>query len=288
MSNEKTLRYGLADKKRIVIKVGSSTIMHEETGDTNLLWMERLVRFITDLRGQGKDVILVTSGAVAAGRKAMHFNGRPQRISEKQALAAIGQARLMMIYQRMFAEYSQTAAQVLVTKNIFLNEDSLRNTKNTFNELLQMGVVPIVNENDTISTSEISFGDNDRLSALVATICEADLLILLSDIDGLYTDDPHSNPLAGFISYVPKMDEKLLNMGKSTSASDIGTGGMRSKIEAARIATDSGADMVIMSGEKVSDISALLQGDNIGTIFAAHKHVDFDLMTYIRDEYDKN
>ena len=282
---EENLRARIRGKKRIVIKVGSSTITHAETGDADLVLMERLVRLIADLMGRGKEVILVSSGAIAAGRKVMKYTGKPKYIAEKQALAAIGQAKLMMIYQRLFSEYSYTAAQVLLTRNIFLREKSFQNAKNTFEELLRMRVVPIVNENDTVSTNEITFGDNDRLSALVASLTGADLLLLLSDIDGLYTDDPHKNADARLISYVPRISEQLLEMGKPSSGSDVGTGGMRSKIEAAQIAADAGADMLIVRGDDIGAVTEALEGAEIGTIFAAHKDPSFQLMRFIKDEY---
>ena len=247
-------RNHLADKKRIVIKIGSSSLTHEKTGEVNLMKIEKLVRVISDLRGEGKEVVLVSSGAIAAGRQALGHRGRPDSLAEKQAFAAVGQARLMMIYQKIFAEYNQTAAQVLLTKDTMVNDASRYNAQNTFDELLNLGAVPIVNENDTVSTSEIpyvdSFGDNDRLSAIVAALIGADLLILLSDIDGLYTDDPRENADAQFISLVPEITPAFLSMGKDTN-SDVGTGGMSAKLAAARIATDSGADMVIANGNQV-------------------------------------
>ena len=193
-------RQNLADKQRIVIKIGSSSLTHAQTGEVNLMKIEKLVRVVSDLRGQGKDVVLVSSGAIAAGRQALGRHRKPDTLAEKQAFAAVGQARLMMIYQKLFAEYNQTAAQVLLTKDTMVNDSSRYNAQNTFDELLNLGTIPIVNENDTVSTSEIpyvdSFGDNDRLSAIVAALIGADLLILLSDIDGLYTDDPRENPEA--------------------------------------------------------------------------------------------
>ena len=188
----------LKEKKRVVIKIGSSSLTHKKTGDLNLLKIEKLIRIISDLRGEGRDVVLVSSGAIAAGRQALGGQKRPRTISEKQAYAAVGQARLMMVYQKLFSEYNHVAAQVLLTKDTMTNETSRYNAQNTFDELLNLGAIPIVNENDTVSTHEIQFGDNDRLSAIVAALIGADLLILLSDIDGLYTDDPHKNPDAHF------------------------------------------------------------------------------------------
>ena len=182
--------------KRIVIKIGSSSLTHAETGRLNLAKMEHLVRQLSDLHNQGMDVCLVSSGAIAVGRAAMGVKERPSETSVKQACAAVGQAKLMMVYQKLFAEYSQTAGQILLTKNTMVNPVSRANAKNTFDELFHLGVVPVVNENDTVSTYEMQFGDNDTLSALVASMVGADLLILLSDIDGLYTDDPHKNPEA--------------------------------------------------------------------------------------------
>ena len=185
-------REKLKESKRIVIKIGSSSLTHAETGRINLAKLEKLVRIISDLHNQGKEVVLVSSGAIAVGRIKMHVTDFDNTtLSEKQAFAAIGQAQLMMIYQKLFAEYGQVAAQVLMTKYTITNNLSRKNAENTFAELLKLGVIPIVNENDTVSTFEIEFGDNDRLSSMVAAVIGADLLILLSDIDGLFTDDPN-------------------------------------------------------------------------------------------------
>lgn len=287
MNNE--ARQKLKDKKRIVIKIGSSSLTHAYTGDLNLLKIEKLVRIISDLKGEGREVVLVSSGAIAAGRQALGHHTRPATISEKQAFAAVGQARLMMVYQKLFAEYNQIAAQVLLTKNTMVNESSRYNAQNTFDELLKLGTIPVVNENDTISTSEIplvdNFGDNDRLSAIVAALIGADLLILLSDIDGLYSDDPRKNPEAKFIGLVEKITPQLMDMGKSTSGSDVGTGGMAAKLAAARIATDSGSDMVIANGDEVEAVYQIVNGAETGTLFLAHPNDDFDLMHYINHEY---
>ena len=282
-------RIKLKDKNRIVIKIGSSSLTHTHTGDLNLMKIEKLIRVICDLKGQGKEVVLVSSGAIAAGRQALGRHTRPVTISEKQAFAAVGQARLMMVYQKLFAEYNQIAAQVLLTKNTMVSENSRFNAQNTFDELLKLGTIQFVNENDTVSTSEIplvdNFGDNDRLSAVVAALIGADLLILLSDIDGLYSDDPRQNKDARFISLVREITPELMDMGKSSSGSDVGTGGMSAKLAAARIATDSGCDMVIANGDHVEIISQILDGQEKGTLFLAHPNHDFDLMTYINYEY---
>ena len=279
----------LKEKQRIVIKIGSSSLTHPQTGEMNLMKIEKLIRVISDLRGEGRDVVLVSSGAIAAGRQALGHHRRPDTLAEKQAFAAVGQARLMMVYQKLFAEYNQTAAQILLTKDTMINDSSRYNAQNTFDELLNLGAIPIVNENDTVSTSEIpyvdSFGDNDRLSAIVAALIGADLLILLSYIDGLYSDDPRSNPDARFVSLVPEITPEFLDMGKSTSSSDVGTGGMSAKLAAARIATDSGADMVIANGDQVEVILDIMAGKEKGTLFLAHPNLDFDLMHYLNNEY---
>lgn len=261
----------LKDKKRIVIKIGTSTITHMSTGNLNLEKLERFVRMLTDIRNQDKEVVVVSSGAIGAGRKALGIKEKPKTLSVKQACAAVGQARLMMIYQKLFAEYNQTIAQILITKRIMLNEISKGNAENTFKELLGMGVIPIVNENDPISTDQIqeeNFGDNDTLSANVAELVKADLLILLSDIDGLYTDDPRNNKDAGFISYVDSIDESLEAMAKGADTA-FGTGGMATKVTAAKIANEAGVDMVIANGDRVSNISRILNGEEIGTLFKA-------------------
>lgn len=276
-------RAALKDKKRIVVKVGSSSLVHEKTGMTDLFKLEQLVRVLCDLRNQGKEVILVSSGAIAAGRKVLGLNVRPDTLPLKQACASVGQGALIALYQRLFNEYHQVSSQILMTKHTILQEKSLFNAKNTFNELLAMGVIPIVNENDTISTHEIEFGDNDTLSAVVAALVDADLLILMSDIDGLYTDDPNTNIQATFIECVPVIDKTLYEMAKG-AASDFGTGGMATKIDAARIATDAGCDMVIANGNDFKNIHAIAGGEKIGTLFLAHKNEDFDLKQYIEEE----
>lgn len=267
--------------KRIVIKIGSSSLTHAETGRLNLAKMEHLVRQLSDLHNQGMDVCLVSSGAIAVGRAAMGVKERPSETSVKQACAAVGQAKLMMVYQKLFAEYSQTAGQILLTKNTMVNPVSRANAKNTFDELFHLGVIPVVNENDTVSTYEMQFGDNDTLSAIVAALIDADLLLLLSDIDGLFTDDPNSNPNAELIHVVEKLDDHLLKMGKSTSTSDVGTGGMASKLTAAKLASAAGTDMVIANGEDFRNIHRVIEGQDCGTLFLSHKKDEFYLMDYL-------
>ena len=275
------LRETFADKKRIVVKIGSSSLTHKETGALNMTKLEVLVRELTDLHNMGKEVVLVSSGAIAVGRQALGFSERPAKTEEKQACASVGQARLMMIYQKLFSEYNQLCSQILMTKSTIVNNLNRHNAFNTFQELLKMGVIPIVNENDTVSTYEIHFGDNDTLSAIVASLVEADLLILLSDIDGLYTDDPNTNPEARFVDTVQHLDTHLLEMGKSTSSSSVGTGGMASKLNAAKLASASGCDMVIANGKDFHVIHKIIAGEPCGTVFKANKKEDFYLMDEI-------
>jgi len=251
------VRDRLKEKKRIVVKIGSSSLTHEETGRLNLMKMEILVRELADLHNQGKEVIVVSSGAIAVGRSAMGIDHKPKEL--------------------------QTAAQILMTKYTMINRATRINAKNTFDTLLEMGAIPIVNENDTISTDEIEFGDNDTLSALVAALTGADMLILLSDIDGLFTDDPNQNPNAEFIDLVEKLDSHLDAMAKDTSKSSVGTGGMATKLKAAHIATSAGADMVIANGNDFHVIHKIMQGRNHGTLFLADKKEEF----YLDDIIDK-
>ncbi len=260
----------LKDKKRIVIKVGSSSITHP-SGDLYLSKIEKLVRILCDLKAKNKDVVLVSSGAIAVGRRALHIGRRPESITEKQAFAAVGQARLMMVYQRLFSEYNFVASQVLLTKNIMTEKRSRENARNTFEELFALESIPVVNENDTISTQELeqveSFGDNDQLAATVGALIHADLVILLSDIEGLYTDDPKIDPKAKLIDHVDRIDESLLSMGKNKPGSNVGTGGMQAKLMAAQIAMDAGCDLVIAKFEDASIIARILKGENVGTYF---------------------
>ena len=277
-----TLREEIKDKKRIVIKIGSSSLQHKETGGLDYTKLDVLVRELCNIANQGKEVVLVSSGAIAVGKRAVHIGKEDNPIAVKQACAAIGQARLMMTYQKLFAEYNHVAAQVLMTKNTIAEPLNRFNAKNTFSELLKLGAIPIVNENDTVSTFEIEFGDNDTLSAIVAALIDADLLILLSDIDGLYTDDPNKNPDAEFISVVDHLDDSIMGMGKGTS-SCVGTGGMGTKLSAARIATSSGADMIIANAADVRIIHRIMDGREYGTLFKAHKSEEFDLVTIIEN-----
>lgn len=273
----------MADKKRIVIKIGSSSLQHKETGDLDYTKLDVLVRELCNLRNMGKDVVLVTSGAIAVGEKAILPNREEDNpIAVKQACAAVGQARLMMIYQKIFAEYNQVAAQILMTKNTIVDNLNRYNARNTFAELFKLGVIPIVNENDTIATYEIEIGDNDTLSAIVASLVEADALLLLSDIDGLYTDDPRTNPDVKYIEVVEELTDELMNMGKASTGSSVGTGGMTTKLQAAKIASSTGVDMVIANSKDIKVIHRILSGQNIGTLFLAHKDETFDLPLYVQ------
>jgi glutamate 5-kinase len=277
-------RERLKNKKRIVVKIGSSSLQHPKTGELDYIKLEVLVRELCNLRNQGKDVVLVTSGAIAQGKKAMHLTDADitsqNRIAMKQACAAIGQARLMMTYQRIFSEYNQVTAQILMTKNTIVDNLNRYNAHNTFSQLLEMGVIPVVNENDTVATYELEM-DNDTLSAIVAALIGADLLILLSDIDGLYTDDPRKNPDAKFVELVEELTDDYLNMGKKSTGSSVGTGGMNTKLTAARIATKAGADMLIANSSDIRIIHRLMDGRNYGTLFVANQDEDFDLPGFV-------
>ena len=269
------------EKKRVVVKIGSSSLNYEETGSLNFTKLEHLVRELCNLRNRGMDVCLVSSGAIAVGRQSLGMTERPRELSTKQACAAVGQARLMTIYQKLFGEYNKMVAQILMTKNTMVNPVSRENAKNTFDELFRLGAIPIVNENDTVSTYEMQFGDNDTLSAIVASLIGADLLILLSDIDGLFTDDPHKNPDAKLIEVVEKMDSDILGMAKSTTGSDVGTGGMATKLTAAKIATLSGTDMIIANGADVCVLHHIFDDSFRGTIFKAQKKETFRIQDFI-------
>lgn len=268
-------RESIKEKKRIVIKVGTTTITHEETGNINLEKLEKFVRILINLRNKGKEVIVVSSGAVGIGKNVLGITEKPKEDALKQACAAVGQGRLMMMYEKLFAEYSQLTAQILLTRESITNSECRKNARKAFEELLSMNVVPIVNENDAISVDEErygNFGDNDTMAAHVATLVHADLLILMSDIEGLYTDDPKENPNARFVHTVHYIDEELEQMGKGAGSTQ-GTGGMATKIQAAKIATQSGADMVIANGANIYTINDIMAGKKIGTLFAASEYM---------------
>ncbi len=255
--------------KTLVVKVGTSTITHAN-GNLNLKIIEKLVRVLSDLKNQGRDVILVTSGAIGVGRAKIGLTERPTTMPEKQALAAIGQVHLMYIYSKLFGEYGHIASQVLLTKDVVDEEKRKLNALNTFKTLLMYQSIPIVNENDTVATEEIesvsNFGDNDTLSAIVAVLVEADLLILLSDIDGLYDKNPKVCKDAQLIPVVEGITEEILEVGGDTYG-DLGTGGMRTKILAAKTCTESGIPMVITNGDDPDNLYRILSGENVGTLF---------------------
>ena len=272
----KDLREILKQKKRVVIKVGTTTVTYPNTGYINLEKLERFVRVLINMRNKGMEVIVVSSGAVGVGRQAIGMKRKPETDAEKQACAAVGQGRLMMIYEKLFNEYSQLTAQVLLTRESVYNEQCRKMVHRTFEQLLRMKVVPIVNENDVISMDELAYGvigDNDTLAAYVTELVGADLLIMMSDIDGLYTDDPNKNQSARFIHTVAKIDENLEHMAKGSST-DLGTGGMETKINAAKIATSAGADMVIANGKSIYTINDIVNGKKIGTLFLAKEHAN--------------
>ncbi|MEY8308912.1 glutamate 5-kinase [Erysipelotrichaceae bacterium 51-3] len=275
-----SIRNRVQQAQRIVIKVGSSSLTYPETGKLDLTRMELLCRELSSLHNAGKDVVLVSSGAIMVGLQALGLHRRPHVLSRVQACAAIGQARLMMLYQKFFSEYNQNCGQILLTKYSLIRPDACMNAHNTFEELLDLGVIPIVNENDTIATDEIEFGDNDSLSALVASLIHADLLILLSDIDGLYDDDPHTNPDAHFIEEVYEINEALMEGAKGAS-SRVGTGGMATKLNAARIACASNCDMIIANARDFHIIGRLIAGAREGTFFAAKPDPNFSFETCV-------
>lgn len=293
---EEIIRTEIPKKERIVVKVGSSSLVHPETGGLDYTKLEVLVRELCNISNQGKDVILVSSGAIAVGKRAIGqvaVKSQSRNMGFKQACAAIGQARLMMTYQKLFGEYNHMAAQILMTKNTVVDDINRTNAYNTFTELLNMGVIPIVNENDTVSTYEIVvgdddvlIGDNDTLSAIVASLVKADLLILLSDIDGLYTDDPRKNHDAKYISQVDKLTDDYMNMGKASTGSSVGTGGMNTKMNAAKIATSAGADMIIANGSDMRILHRIMDGREIGTLFKADIDNEFDMINYINHMHD--
>lgn len=257
----------IINAKRIVVKVGSSTITHQ-TGKFNLRRLESLVRTLCDLKNSGKEVVLVSSGAIAVGLGKLGFLERPGDIPTKQAAAAVGQCELMFLYDKLFSEYGHITAQVLLTKNVVCDPHGKENVINTLNRLLSLGVVPIINENDTISYEEILYGDNDTLSAVVAGLCGAELLVLLSDIDGLYDADPRTHPDAHIIPVVYKITEDIRALAGG-SGSKVGTGGMITKIQAAELAAASGIDMIIASGDDPRLLYDIFEGKPRGTLFLA-------------------
>ena len=250
---------------RIVIKVGTSTLTHQN-GNINLRRIENLCKVISDLKNSGLEVILVSSGAIAMGIGKLGLERKPQDIPSKQACAAIGQCELMYVYDKLFQEYNHTVAQILMTGADFENAERYENFKNTLDRLLEFGVLPIINENDTIATSEIKVGDNDTLSAITAVGAHADLLILLSDIDGLYTADPHKVTDATLIPQVNEINEQIQELA-GAAGTKLGTGGMVTKLHAAKLCMDAGIDMIIANGSNPTVLYDIFDGKAVGTRF---------------------
>ena len=258
-----------SDAKRIVIKVGTSTLAHR-TGLLNIQRMERLVKVLSDLKNSGKEVILVSSGAIGVGAGKIGLKNRPVEIPVRQACAAIGQCELMYCYDKYFSEYNHTVAQVLMTRDIIDCDNRKTHVVNTLMNLLHLGIIPVVNENDTVSTEEIEFGDNDTLSAIVGSLVQTDLLIILTDIDGVFTKNPRTCDDAELISQIEEIDDnvKALAGGEGTH---LGTGGMITKLSAAQIGLDEGFPTVIMNGSNPEALYRLFEGESIGTFIGGRK-----------------
>ena len=270
MGEGKSYREALKKAKRIVVKVGTSTITYAN-GKRNFSQIDRLARELSDLQNQGKEMILVSSGAVAVGVDRLGLPAKPSTIPGKQACAAVGQGVLMHTYEKLFADYCQIVAQVLITRTEAIDRHRYTNCRNTFMTLLQQGVIPIVNENDVVALDELKIGDNDNMSALVAGIVDADLVIILSDIDGLYTANPATHPEATLVHTVPEITPEIEASAGGVGSSR-GTGGMATKIQAAKAATNSGIQLVIASGTEKNAIPRILQGEEIGTLFVSREN----------------
>lgn len=262
-------------KKRIVVKVGTSTLTHV-SGSTNLRSMERLVRALADLHSMGNELILVSSGAIAVGAAKLGLRERPRELRMKQAAAAVGQCQMMHIYDKLFSEYGHSVAQILLTGDDVEQPERAEHLSNTFEALLEMGVIPIVNENDSVSSAEIEtghhkvLGDNDTLSAIVAKLCRAELLVLLSDIEGLYDCDPRTHTSARLLHCVTALTPEILQMAGGAGGWR-GTGGMATKLSAAKLCMDAGIEMVITSGTQAENLYRIIDGEEVGTRFFAEK-----------------
>ena len=254
---------------RLVVKVGTSTLAHS-TGCINIRHVEELCKVLADLKNAGHEIILVSSGAIGMGIGKLSLKERPADMPTKQAAAAVGQCELMYTYDKLFSEYNHTVAQLLMTGADLKNEQRHQNFSNTLNRLLELGAIPIINENDTVATEEIIIGDNDTLAAIVAESIGADILVLFSDIDGLYTADPHKCDDAKLITYVDKIDDNIIALagGKGT---EFGTGGMITKLEAAKICMSCGCDMIITNGNNPASLYDIVDGKNVGTKFSGKK-----------------
>ena len=262
-------RHHLRSAKRIVVKVGTSTLTHP-SGGMNLHRIEHLVRELIDEANQGKDILLVSSGAIAAGMNALGLAERPASVPARQALAAIGQGALLHIYEKFFHEYGRTMAQVLLTKENAARHHQYMNSRNALLALLGMNVIPVINENDAVAVDEIKIGDNDNLSAVVAALVDADVLIILSDIDGVYTANPRTDPSARLISEIPEITPEIERIAGGAGSAQ-GTGGMQTKIEAAKIAQNAGVTMVITRGDEDGIVRSILRGEKVGTLFPARE-----------------
>lgn len=258
-------REQIKDAKRIVVKVGTSTLLYPN-GKINLYRIEHLARELSDLASQGREVILVTSGAIGAGMVRMGLSERPDSMQEKQALASVGQVLLMHLYDKFFTEYGQVAGQVLLTKENFANHNQYINARNTLMAMLKKGIIPVINENDAVTVAEVKIGDNDTLSATVAAIVDADVLIIMSDIDGVYDANPQTHPEAKLLSEITEITSGVEAMAGG-AGSAVGTGGMATKIEAAKIATAAGVTMFIASGGENGMLSRIIAGEDVGTVF---------------------
>lgn len=261
------------DKKRIVVKVGTSTLTYDN-GKINLRRVDTLCKVLSDLRNFGHDIVLVSSGAIGVGVGKLGLPQRPQTTREKQALAAVGQCELMFMYDKLFSDYNNTVAQVLLTKYSVDTDHKKENVLNTFNTLLNMGIIPIVNENDTVAIDELegnNFGDNDMLSAIVAKLINADTLVILTDIDGLYTDNPRTNPEAVHIDVVECITSEIMQMAHG-SGSNRGTGGMATKLSAAKHVTDAGIDCVVVNGDNPEILYDVFEDKkHVGTLFKGQR-----------------
>ncbi len=251
---------------RIVVKLGTSTLAHQ-TGLLNVRRVEEICKVVSDIKNAGDEVIMVSSGAIGMGVGKLSLGSRPDDIPTKQAAAAVGQCELMYTYDKLFSEYNHTVAQILITSEDLQNETRHQNFNNTLNRLLQLGALPILNENDTVTTEELGIGDNDTLAAIVAKSVNADILVLFSDIDGLYTADPHKCADASLITNVDKIDDDIIALagGKGTA---LGTGGMITKLNAAKICMDCGCDMIITNGNSPANLYDIVEGKSVGTKFS--------------------
>ncbi len=250
---------------RIVIKIGTSTLAHN-TGHLNIRRVENICKIVSDIKNAGNQVILVSSGAIGMGIGKLGLRSRPSDMPTKQAAAAVGQCELMYTYDKLFSEYNHTVGQLLITGDDIKNDTRHQNFSNTLSRLLELDAIPIINENDTVATNEIVIGDNDTLAAIVAESVKAEKLILLSDIDGLYTADPHNDPNAKLISVINNLDESVYALA-GASAGNLGTGGMMTKLQAAEICMSCGCEMIITNGNKPENLYAILENEPVGTTF---------------------